>query len=161
MSAEPKPDRTPVLRGYALAIVLTHFALSVAHGLAHGRLAVALTIAQKSFVALVIVAAPLLAGYLIWKYRLFVGSAILTISMAGSLAFGVYHHFMAIGPDNVDYDRPGAPANWRNLFEDTAIDLTLIEGLGLFAGAALMVKSRGQGKSPEHPSDPLGGVSGN
>lgn len=142
VSAEPKPDRIPVLRGYALAIVLTHFALSVAHGMAHSRLAIALTFAQKSFIALVIVAAPLLAAYFIGKYRLFLGSVILTISMAGSLAFGVYHHFIAPGPDNVDYDRPGAPANWRNLFEDTAIDLALIEALGLFAGAALMVKSK-------------------
>lgn len=144
MSADIKPDRTLALRGYALAIILTHFALSIAHGIAHDRLAIALTLAQKSFIAIVIIAAPLLAGYLVWKYRLFLGSVILGISMAGSLAFGVYYHFMEPGPDNVDYSRPGAPEKLRNLFEDTAIDLTLIEALGLFAGAALAVKSHGR-----------------
>lgn len=142
MKSEAKPDRTLVLRGYALAIILTHFALSIAHGLAHAHLAIALTIAQKIFIAAVIVAAPLLTGYYIWKFRLRLGSAILAISMAGALAFGVYYHFIANGPDNVDYNRPAAPANWRNLFEDTSIDLALIEGLGVFAGVALFLKSR-------------------
>lgn len=141
MKAEPNPDRTVALRGYALAIVITHLGLIVAHGVAHSHLAIALTIAQKLFVALVIVAAPLLAGYFIWRYRLRLGATALTISMAGALAFGIHYHFVAAGPDNVDYDHPEAAAKWHNLFEDTAIDITLIEALGLFAGAALFVKS--------------------
>lgn len=144
MTSEPKPDRTPVLRGYALAIILTHLGLSVVHGLAHRRLAIALTILQETFIGIVIVSAPLVAGYFVWKYRLRLGAVLLTLSMAGALTFGIYYHFVAKGPDNVDYDRPGAPANWRNLFEDTAIDLTLIEALGLFAGGALLVKATGR-----------------
>jgi hypothetical protein len=149
MKADPKTDRTLALRGYALAIVITHLGLTVAHGLAHSHLAIALTVAQKLFVALVIVSAPLLAGYFIWRYRLRLGSTLLTISMAGALIFGIYYHFIAAGPDNVDYDHSEAPAKWHNLFEDTAIDVTLIEALGLFAGAALFMKSRGQNENAE------------
>lgn len=141
MKAEHKPNRTLALRGYALAIVITHLGLIVAHGLAHSHLAIVLTVVQKLFVALVIVAAPLVAGYFIWRYRLRLGSALLTISMVAALIFGIYYHFIAAGPDNVDYDHPETPAKWHNLFEDTAIDVTLIEALGLFAGAALFVKS--------------------
>lgn len=141
MTTELKPNRTLALRGYALAIVITHLGLAIAHGLAHSHLAIALTVAQKLFVAVVIVATPLVAGYFISRYRLRIGSALLTISMAAALAFGIYYHFIAAGPDNVDYEHPEAPAKWHNLFEDTAIDITLIEALGLFAGATLFVKS--------------------
>lgn len=141
MPSQTKPDRTLVLRGYALAIIITHLGLTIAHGLAHSHLTIDLIVWQKMFVALVIVAAPLLAGYFIWRYRLRLGGTLLTISMAGALIFGIYYHFVAAGPDNVDYDHAGAPAKWGNLFEDTAIDITLIEGLGLFAGVALLAKS--------------------
>lgn len=149
MPGQAKPGRTAVLRGYALAIVITHLGLTIAHGLAHSHLAIELAVLQKVFIALVIVAAPLLAGYFIWRYRLRLGGALLTISMAGALIFGVYYHFVASGPDNVDYDHVGAAAKWRNLFEDTAIDITLIEALGLFAGTALLVKSAGQNTGAE------------
>lgn len=152
VETDTKPDRTVVLRGYALAIIITHLGLSIAHGLAHRHLNIVLTLAQKSFIAIVIVAAPLLAGYFLWKYRLRLGSALLAVSMAGACAFGVYYHFVASGPDNVDYDHPEAAAKWHNLFEDTAIDLALIEGLGALAGAALLIKSRRRDASTGNPA---------
>jgi len=152
VKTDAKPDRTVVLRGYALAIIITHLGLSIAHGLAHRRLDIALTLAQESFIAIVIVFVPLVAGYFLWKYRLRLGSAVLTISMAGALVFGVYYHFMASGPDNVDYDHPGTVAKWHNLFEDTAIDLALIEGLGVLAGAALFIKSTRRDTSTGKPA---------
>jgi hypothetical protein len=130
-------------QGYAIAIILMHLALSIAHGLAHNHLAIDLTIAQKTFVGVVIVVAPLVAGYLIWKHRLRLGGALMAISMAGALTFGVYYHFIAPGPDNINQSDPTAPANWRNLFEDTAIDLALIEALGVLAGV-VFVKSAPQ-----------------
>jgi hypothetical protein len=136
---EAKPSQAP--QGYALAIIFTHFALSIAHGMAHSHLAIALTIAQRIFVGAVIVIAPFVAAYFIWKRNLRLGAAILAISMAGALAFGVYYHFIAPGPDNVNQADLTKPANWRNLFEDTAMDLALIEGLGTLAGAVLFFKS--------------------
>jgi hypothetical protein len=136
---DAKPSQAP--QGYAVAIIFTHLALSIAHGMAHSRLAIALTIAQRSFVGAVIVAAPLVAAYFIWKRRLRLGGALLAISMAAALAFGAYYHFIAPGPDNVNQADTTKPANWRNLFEDTAMDLALIEALGTVAGAVLFFRS--------------------
>jgi amino acid permease len=141
MTPEPKANPSFGPAGYAIAIVLMHLALSIAHGLAHSHLAIALTMAQKIFVGVVIVATPLVAAYLIRRRKLRLGGALLAISMAGALAFGVYYHFIAPGPDNVNQTDQAGPANWRNLFEDTAIDLALIEAVGTLAGAVLFFRS--------------------
>lgn len=141
MLVEQKRKPISAARGYALAIVVTHLALSIAHGLAHRHLETVLNVAQAIFVGIVVVAAPLWAGYLIWKNRGRLGGAVLAISMAGAMAFGAYYHFVAPGPDNVNQSNPAGPANWRNLFEDTAIDLALIEALGTLSGIVLFVQS--------------------
>lgn len=143
---EAKPSQAP--QGYAIAIIFTHLALSIAHGVAHNHLAIALTIAQTIFVGTVVIAAPLVAAYFIWKRRLRLGGALLAISMAAALTFGVYYHFLAPGPDNVNQADSTKPANWRNLFEDTAMDLALIEGLGTMAGAVLFFKSSASTEKP-------------
>ncbi|HUJ30266.1 MAG TPA: hypothetical protein VLY23_03230 [Candidatus Acidoferrum sp.] len=148
----PTPQAKPKIlapQAYAIAIIFTHLALSIAHGLAHGHLSIALTISQKIFVVAVTLAAPLVAGWLIWRRRLRLGGALLAISMAGALAFGVYYHFIAPGPDNVNQANPAAPANWRSLFEDTAMDLALLEGLGTVAGIVLVAKSARQNAPAE------------
>jgi len=149
MIAEPKQSGSHVARGYALAIVVTHFALSVAHGAAHAHLAIRLTAMQQIFIIAVITAAPLLAGYLIWKFRLRVGGLVLALSMAGALAFGIYYHYVVPGPDNVSYDHSNASPNWRSLFENTSMDLALVEGLGVFAGLALILKASGHAGAPD------------
>jgi hypothetical protein len=146
LEREAKPSQAP--QGYALAIIFTHLALSIAHGMAHSHLAIALTIAQTIFVGAVIVTAPLVAAYFIWKRRSRLGGALLAISMAGALAFGVYYHFIAPGPDNVDHTDSTKPANWRNLFEDTAMDLALIEALGTVAGAVLFFRASPSREKP-------------
>lgn len=141
MLVEQKRKPISAARGYAIAIIVTHLALSIAHGLAHRHLGIILNLAQGIFVGVVVVAAPLWAGYLICKSRLRLGGAVLAISMAAALAFGAYYHFVARGPDNVNQSNPDSPANWRNLFEDTAIDLALIEALGALSGVVLLVRS--------------------
>ena len=143
---EAKPSQAP--QGYAIAIIFTHLALSIAHGVAHNHLAIALTIAQTIFVGTVVIAAPLVAAYFIWKRRLRLGGALLAISMAAALTFGVYYHFLAPGPDNVNHADSTKPANWRNLFEDTAMDLALIEALGTVAGAVLFFKPSASTEKP-------------
>jgi hypothetical protein len=143
---EAKASQAP--QGYAMAIILTHLALSIAHAVAHSHLAIALTIAQTIFVGVVIVLAPLVAAYFIRKRNLRLGGALLAISMAAALAFGIYYHFLVPGPDNVSQADSTKPANWRNLFEDTAMDLALIEGLGTVAGAVLFFRSSPSKEKP-------------
>jgi hypothetical protein len=85
------PNRRALI-GFAIGIVLIHFAINVAHGMAHKHLAIGLNSFQKIFVAGVIVVAPLYAAYLIWKGNFRAGGALLAVSMAGALAFSVYYH---------------------------------------------------------------------
>src|SRR5262249_30651547 len=86
------------LVGFAIGIVLIHLAINVAHGVAHQHLAIGLDAFQKTFVAVVILVAPLYAAYLIWKGNLRTGGMLLAVTMAAALIFGVYYHFIAPGP---------------------------------------------------------------
>jgi hypothetical protein len=67
LSMQRRADNRSALVGFAIGIVLIHFAINVAHGIAHTHLAIGLNAFQKIFVAAVIVVAPLFAAYLIWK----------------------------------------------------------------------------------------------
>jgi hypothetical protein len=51
--------------------------------------------------------------------------------MAGSLLFGLYHHFVARGPDHVGYQMAGS---WATTFAFTAYGLLLTEALGVYTG---------------------------
>jgi hypothetical protein len=129
------------LTGFAIGIVLIHFALNIVHGMAHARLEIGLNAFQNFFVALVIVAAPLFAAYLIWKGNMRVGGASLALSMAGALVFGVYYHFVLPGPDHVTHINLPISLNGRDIFDVSAVLLALFECLGVLAGARIFSKS--------------------
>jgi hypothetical protein len=141
-------SRDPV--SYAIGVILIHFAISVVHGLAHSHLGIRLSAAQQAFVAVVITAAPLMAGYLLWRSNLRAGGAMLAASMAGALIFGVYYHFIATGADNVNQVYALGSGNWRSLFEETAIEIAGLEVLGALLGLVLVLKSykKRRGNSP-------------
>jgi hypothetical protein len=128
-------------RPYAIGIVVIHLAINIAHGMAHAQLAIGLDAFQKLFVGVVILAAPLFAGCILWKGRLRTGGWLLAISMAGAFAFGVYFHFNHPGPDNVNQQNLSAPLRSRQLFEETATDLVHTDALGVGAGLALLLQS--------------------
>jgi hypothetical protein len=132
-------SRDPV--SYAIGVILVHLAVLLVHGLAHGRLGIGLNPAQEIFVGAVITAAPLVAGYLLWKNRLRAGSTLLTASMAGALVFGVFYHFTAPGTDNVNHRFPLGAANWKDLFDQTAVGIAGLEVLGTILGLILVLKS--------------------
>jgi amino acid permease len=132
---------------YAIGLVVLHFILSVIHGVAHRDLAVALDNFQRTFVAIVIIAAPVVAAYLLWKGQLRAGSMLLALSMLASLAFGVYYHFLAPGPDNVDYPRDYASKH-HGLFVQTAIELTVCEVTTAIAALRIWWKASSSG-TPE------------
>ena len=146
MSQESKKIFDP--RPYAIGIIVIHLAVNIAHGFAHSRLDIGLDALQEIFVWVVILFAPLVAGYLLWKNRLRRGGWLLTISMAGAFAFGVYFHFIHPGPDNVNEPNLSAPLRSRQLFENTAMDLAICEALGVVLGLAAVFKSR----APERKS---------
>lgn len=125
----------------AIGIVLIHLALNIAHGLAHARLAIGLDSFQNIFVVVVIIVAPLVAAAMIWRGRLRPGGALLAISMAGALIFGVYFHFILPGPDHVTHINLPVSFEMRDIFDFTAVLLALFECLGVLAGVRLFSKS--------------------
>jgi hypothetical protein len=135
---------------WAIGVVLIHFAVSVLHAIAHSRLGIPLGDAQELFVGVVVVALPLVAAYKLWKGDLRGGGALLVASMMASLIFGVYFHFILLGPDHVGH--PISPSGGGELFDETAIELIVLEALATLLGLGLMIKSflRGSGIASVH-----------
>jgi hypothetical protein len=110
---------------------LAHAIVAAWHGMAHARLGVDLNAWQQTYVAIVIVLAPLVAVVMLWTRRARWGYALLAVAMAGSLVFGVYHHYIAISPDHVSHLPPG---DWQEMFRLTALLLAGTEALGMCSG---------------------------
>ena len=126
---------------FALFVIVIHAAIAALHGAAHRALNIELSRSQLLFVAAVVVIAPLLAGVLLLKRGGSSGSILLALSMAGALVFGLYNHFVLVGPDHVSHV-PGPPGSlWVTVFQVTAALLALSEAAGAVAGL-LMLKKR-------------------
>ena len=123
---------------FALILIGTHAAIAALHGTAHRVLNIELSRSQLLFIAAVILIAPLLAGALLLKQAVSSGAILLTLSMAGSLVFGLYNHFILIGPDHV-FHLPGIPGSlWVTAFQVTAALLALSEAVGVVAGLLVL-----------------------
>ena len=86
---------------YATAIVIAHLLVNIAHGVAHGELRVGLPPSGSVFVIVVVLILPLVAMVLVWTAKKRPGLILLSLSMFGSLLFGLYHHFLVASPDHV------------------------------------------------------------
>ena len=69
------------------------------------------------------------------------GGALLALSMAGALVFGVYYHFILPGPDHVTHISLPVSLDMRDIFDVSAVLLALFECLGVLAGARIFSKS--------------------
>jgi cytochrome bd-type quinol oxidase subunit 2 len=125
----------------ALAAVVAHAAVLVAHSAAHEILGVEATPAQLVFIVAVIIVAPLVAGLLLWKRKEKAGALLLSCAMIGSLVFGVYYHFVADTTDHVSHVARMSPAGWSVVFQATAFLLALIEAFGAWAGWSVLKRS--------------------
>jgi hypothetical protein len=61
---------------------------------------------QLTYIAVVIYAAPVVAAVLLWTRYGLAGAWLLIAAMAGSLVFGLLHHIVVPGPDNVFTQSP-------------------------------------------------------
>ena len=118
---------------YGTLAVLAHAAAVGVHGVAHTRVGVYVGPLGNLFILVVIMAAPLVAAALFWTRARRAAALVLLASMAGSLAFGVYNHFVAVSPDHVLHV-PG-PEGWRKVFQVSAAVMALIEVAGVAVGA--------------------------
>lgn len=123
---------------YCTTIVLVNLLINIVHGVAHLELQIELNAAEKLFVAVVILAGPLLAMALLWTRWQRLGFGLLALTMAGSLAFGLYHHFVAMGPDHVGAQVAGF---WGATFVVTACLLFLAEAVGTYLGVRYLYRA--------------------
>ena len=124
---------------FAAAAVVAHALATILHGLPHQRIPVPTTPEQNLFIATVIGIGPLVALALLATRLRPVGAALLLATMAGSLVFGVYHHFVALGPDHVSQV---PPEGWGALFGASAVLLAVTEALGCLAGGWVLRTGR-------------------
>ena len=125
------------LRTWALIVTALHLAVVVCHAAAHQSLQVDLTPEQLTFVVSVIIVGPLLsAALLMFRYD-GVGSLMLSLTMLGSLIFGIYFHFVAESADNVSYLSEMHSSGWAAAFEITAYILGVLEAIGTVFGALI------------------------
>lgn len=122
-------SRTLAIAG--TAAVLVHAVIAVLHGAAHADLGIRMTAAENAFINVVIVAAPVVAAAALWTRFMRAGAILLAGSMACSLLFGAYHHYVAISPDHVAHLPAG---NLQGLFRLTAVLLVVSEAAGSGVG---------------------------
>lgn len=120
-----------MLSWLSLALILIHLLISSLHGYAHWELGVGLATWQWLYVGIVITAAPLLAGWLLIKKWYLSGYPLLALSMAGSLVFGAFYHYVHISLDHVAHLPPGSA---EGLFRITALLLVATEAAGVVLG---------------------------
>ncbi len=125
------------VKKYLGVLVVAHLLINIAHGAAHRELHVPLPPAGMLFVIIVILLCPLLAFALLCTSQKRMGLLLLTVSMAASSVFGLYHHFLVHGSDHVSAQAPG-PAG--AVFVVTAYLLFLIEGLGASLGLYFLAR---------------------
>jgi hypothetical protein len=121
----------------AVLIVTVHLLVVLGHGKVHSQLHIQPNIWQGSFIAVVIVIGPVVAMALLWMRLRGIGFVLLSITMAGSLAFGVAYHFLLPGSDNALELHSG---HWESLFRTTAIWLAVTEA-GAIAWCGWAMKS--------------------
>lgn len=125
------------LKSAARWLVWFHLAAVVAHSAAHEVLQVKATPAQLAFIVPAIVVAPVAAGLMLPKFGR-AGAWLLLASMAGSLCFGLYYHFVADTIDHVSHVARMEPAAWSAVFRTTAWLLLASEALGAAAAWGLL-----------------------
>lgn len=104
--------------------VLIHAVIVLLHGIAHSGLGIELSAWQETYAAIVIVVAPVVAAAVLWTRHARLGLLLLAASMAGSLLFGLYHHYLAVSPDHVSHLPPGEA---QGLFRLTALLMAISE----------------------------------
>jgi hypothetical protein len=126
--------RTTDVRPTATVIILAHLAVVMVHGISHMGAGVTLDLFGNLYVLVVIILAPLVAAILLYKVSLSSGGWLMTLSMAGSLCFGVLYHFLFAGIDNV----MEVQGSWHMLFLSSAVAVAVTELIGILWGVRVL-----------------------
>lgn len=112
----------------AVGIVSAHAVVALLHVVAHVEQGVWLEPAASAFVLLVVGLGPFAALAVMQDGRRTAGAVLLAATMAASLGFGLWSHFVAAGPDHVGHL---APSSWAACFRWTAVLLAASEVAGV------------------------------
>ena len=116
------------------ALVAIHLVASLWHGNLHSQLSINLSPKQTLFVLVVILVAPIVAAALVWTRYLSSGLWVFFLSMLGSLLFGVYHHYVMVSSDNINF-LPGIDTASHHEFALSAGVIALLELASTLYGA--------------------------
>jgi hypothetical protein len=122
---------------WGTTIVFVHLLTNIAHAAAHLSLKVSLNLGDTAFVVTIILLCPLIAMGFLWTSRARMGLLLLAFSMGGSLLFGLYHHFVAEGPDHVGSHGLGL---WAATFTISAYVLLVLEAIGTYASVHFLLR---------------------
>ena len=131
------------------SFVAVHLAANLWHGSLHSQLSINLSPRQTLFVLVVILVAPIVGAVLIWTRYTSIGLWVFFLSMLGSLLFGVYHHYVLVSPDNINF-LPGTNPGSHHQFTISAGALALLELASALYGA-FCLGSRGALESKDEP----------
>lgn len=123
---------------FVMRMVIAHYVVNALHGMTHSELAIPLSGWQEAFIAGVILVAPAVAWLLVSRGSPAAGGWLLVVSLAGSLLFGVWFHFIAVSADHVSHLPAVAAPQWKLGFQITAALLIPTETLGCWAGLRLL-----------------------
>ncbi|MBI2823447.1 MAG: hypothetical protein HYX69_02010 [Planctomycetia bacterium] len=141
----PAPNGRAAARMIALLttlVVVVHFVVVALHSWAHVQLDIPLGPLGTGFVWVVIIVGPILAAVLAWTRYRRAAAVILTASMAGSLAFGFWNHFVVESNDHVGHIPAGTPGE---VFVATAVALVIVELAGVALGGWSIARLRETG----------------
>lgn len=125
---------------YGTVVTLLHLLVNLVHGAAHRELHIDLTSPETLFVVAVILVGLLLSMGVLWTRWQRFGLLLMAGTLAASLAFGLYHHFIVPGPDQVGAQASGP---WGTAFALTAYALLVLEAAGTYIGIRFLIRPAG------------------
>ena len=132
---------------YLVALVVTHFAVTLAHAGSHFALQILPTGLDLVFILSVITIGPIV-GLLVLRFNRILAGGLLAVLLAASFVYGFYSHFLAPGPDNVTLV---ISQSWTVVFVVTAAMIGALEIAGVVLAAAVFW---GAAKTPSEPAGP-------
>ncbi len=121
-------------------LVIAHLVAALWHGDSHSSLEIILPGVKNAFIYVVIIAGPLLGVVLLWTRSPAIGAGLVAVCMVGALAFGVYHHYVLVSPDNIAH-LPVGGAEAHTQFIDSAAMIAILELVSAMFGFYVLGRS--------------------
>src|SRR5256712_9917766 len=140
-------ERLQRLDRYLVALVVTHFAVTLVHAGSHFALQILPTGLDLVFILSVITIGPIV-GLLVLRFNRILAAALLAVLLAASFVYGFHSHFLSPGPDKVTLV---ISESWTIVFVVTAPMIGALEIAGVVVAAAVFWAAA---RIPSEPAGP-------